>query len=139
MSEVVSRKRLRAKTLSAEVCRVYGDAAVFVELVCDVVMPVVESDHEDVGGVIMLVLESDEDFCEDADGQDDEAAVSVSDALLSCLKLEATLETTSVIAASLASSSSKASERIACPLCPFRCFASGVSALRHLMKCHTGM
>ena len=137
MSDVPSRKRLRAKTLSAEACRAYDDAAVFDEPVCDVVMPVVESDHEDVGGVIMPVLESDDDFCKDADSQDDEAAVSVSDALLSCLKLETTLETTSVIAASLASSSSKASERIACPLCPFRCFASGVSALRHLEQCHT--
>ena len=137
MSDVVSaagsRKRLRSKTSSAKARGFDGDGAVHDKPVDEDVMPIIQCDHKEDDGVVMPLLESDDDFCED---EDDESTVHVSDALLSCLTTEAKLETSSVIADRLMRRPSRKGERIACSLCPFRCFASDFAAWRHLDTCH---
>ena len=127
------RKRLRTKTSSALACGYDVAAADYDEPTEEVVIPIEQHKLDEGDGVLMPELESDDDFCEDLD---DEAVVFVSDALLSCLENEAKLETSFVFASRLAHRSTGRGERIACSLCPFRCFTSRVAAWRHIDQNH---
>ena len=80
------------------------------------------------------MLQSDDDWHEDAG---DESVVDVPGRLLAALRSEVEVQRASVLAASLRRSADVARERVACPLCPFRTFASGTSVKRHLEAAHT--